>query len=115
MHGACLVDEVRDCGNGVCILAAIRNFTSQLVDPSLSSDSRQVALKFISEFTLSVVLCTTLTAAAAHVGRYCIPYVSLLTVTMQFFGDIAQPLHVEVLQFLKRHFQMLITFCRALH
>ncbi|KZV90443.1 phospholipase C/P1 nuclease [Exidia glandulosa HHB12029] len=61
MNGACSVDELRDCANEACILVAISNYTIQVADETLSSESRQVALKFLTHF----------------------------------FGDLAQPLHVE--------------------
>ncbi|KAM6498330.1 S1/P1 nuclease [Amanita muscaria] len=44
---SCSVDQTRDCGDGKCILNAIANYTSRVVDTSLSAASRQEALKFL--------------------------------------------------------------------
>lgn len=50
MDGSCSVHELRDCGNQVCILAAIANYTTRLVDKSLPATETQIALKFIDHF-----------------------------------------------------------------
>ncbi|PFH54703.1 hypothetical protein AMATHDRAFT_134189 [Amanita thiersii Skay4041] len=47
---SCSVSETRDCGNGVCILTAIANYTTRVVDTSLSASQRQEALKFLDHF-----------------------------------------------------------------
>ncbi|KIY64394.1 nuclease Le1 [Cylindrobasidium torrendii FP15055 ss-10] len=46
----CSVDEKRDCADGNCILTAIANYTSQVVDTSLSGTELNVALKFLTHF-----------------------------------------------------------------
>ncbi|KAF8973833.1 nuclease Le1 [Flammula alnicola] len=43
---SCSVSETRDCGNGQCILTAIANYTSRVINTSLSAEQRQEALKF---------------------------------------------------------------------
>ncbi|KAL1747288.1 S1/P1 nuclease [Schizophyllum fasciatum] len=45
----CSVDQ-HDCTNGRCILTAIANYTTRVVDTSLSSFQRQEALKFLDSF-----------------------------------------------------------------
>lgn len=47
---SCNVDEVRDCGGGHCILSAIANYTSRIVDTTLDDSQRQEALKFLDHF-----------------------------------------------------------------
>jgi len=47
---SCSVSETRDCGNGRCILTAIANYTTRVVDKGLSSTQRQEALKFLDHF-----------------------------------------------------------------
>ncbi|KAF8746243.1 hypothetical protein AX14_000041 [Amanita brunnescens Koide BX004] len=47
---SCSVDENRDCGNGFCILTAIANYTTRVVDTSLSAAQLQEALKFLDHF-----------------------------------------------------------------
>jgi len=47
---SCSVSETRDCGSGDCILSAIANYTTRVVDTSLSAEQRQEALKFIDHF-----------------------------------------------------------------
>ncbi|TFK76679.1 phospholipase C/P1 nuclease [Pluteus cervinus] len=47
---SCSVSESRDCGDGKCILTAIANYTSRVVDTSLSATQRQEALKFLDHF-----------------------------------------------------------------
>uniref|UniRef100_A0A8H7Y2I7 Uncharacterized protein n=1 Tax=Psilocybe cubensis TaxID=181762 RepID=A0A8H7Y2I7_PSICU len=44
---SCSVSESRDCGNGRCILTAIANYTTRVVDKSLSAEQIQEALKFL--------------------------------------------------------------------
>ncbi|KAJ8521750.1 hypothetical protein ONZ45_g1591 [Pleurotus djamor] len=46
---ACL-SERRDCTNGACVLTAIANFTSRVVDTRLDSEQRQEALLFLDHF-----------------------------------------------------------------
>ncbi|KAJ4471713.1 S1/P1 nuclease [Lentinula edodes] len=43
----CSVNQKRDCAGNGCILTAIANYTSRVVDTSLSDSDRQEALKFI--------------------------------------------------------------------
>ncbi|KAF9015409.1 S1/P1 nuclease [Cyathus striatus] len=50
---SCSVSESRDCANGKCILTAIANYTTRVVDASLSTSQRQEALKFLG--TLSFI------------------------------------------------------------
>ncbi|KAF9456804.1 nuclease Le1 [Collybia nuda] len=64
---SCSVSETRDCANGKCILTAIANYTTRVIDTSLSAAQRQEALKFLD-----------------HVFSF-----------LLFIGDIGQPLHVE--------------------
>lgn len=47
---SCSVDMDRDCANGKCILTAIANYTSRVVDDSLTEDEQQEALKFLDHF-----------------------------------------------------------------
>ncbi|GLB36565.1 putative nuclease Le1 [Lyophyllum shimeji] len=47
---SCSVSQSRDCANGRCILTAISNYTSRVVDTSLSTTQRQEALKFLDHF-----------------------------------------------------------------
>jgi len=47
---SCSVNQVRDCPDGNCILSAIANYTTRVVDTSLSSAQRQEALKFLDHF-----------------------------------------------------------------
>ncbi|PPQ72671.1 hypothetical protein CVT26_002887 [Gymnopilus dilepis] len=68
---SCSVSESRDCSAGNCILTAIANYTTRVVDTSLSATQRQEALKFL--------------------GLFPPPYDG-------FLGDIGQPLHVEALE-----------------
>lgn len=44
---SCSVSETRDCGSGNCILTAIANYTTRVVQTSLSATQRQEALKFL--------------------------------------------------------------------
>ncbi|TFK60340.1 nuclease Le1 [Pluteus cervinus] len=46
----CSVNPEHDCENGRCILTAIANYTSRLVDTDLDSSQRQEALKFLDHF-----------------------------------------------------------------
>ncbi|KAE9397443.1 phospholipase C/P1 nuclease [Gymnopus androsaceus JB14] len=46
----CSVIQNRDCTDKGCILTAIANYTSRLIDTSLSDDERQEALKFVDHF-----------------------------------------------------------------
>ncbi|KAF5339487.1 hypothetical protein D9758_015318 [Tetrapyrgos nigripes] len=71
---SCSVSESRDCGNGQCILTAIANYTTRVVETSLSAMQRQEALKFLVSYLLIIVN---------------------LSIHWQFIGDIGQPLHVE--------------------
>lgn len=47
---SCSVSETRDCGSGNCILTAIANYTTRVVQTSLSATQRQEALKFLDHF-----------------------------------------------------------------
>ncbi|KZW03272.1 nuclease Le1 [Exidia glandulosa HHB12029] len=47
---SCSVHELRDCGNGVCVLAAIANYTTRLVTPSLGTEQVSEALRFLDHF-----------------------------------------------------------------
>ncbi|KAF8167864.1 nuclease Le1 [Crassisporium funariophilum] len=47
---SCSVSETRDCSNGQCILTAIANYTTRVVQTSLSAAQRQEALKFLDHF-----------------------------------------------------------------
>ncbi|EKM49558.1 uncharacterized protein PHACADRAFT_131239 [Phanerochaete carnosa HHB-10118-sp] len=47
---SCSVEQTRDCGDDECILTAIANYTTRVVDTSLSASQRQEALKFIDHF-----------------------------------------------------------------
>ncbi|TFK40917.1 nuclease Le1 [Crucibulum laeve] len=47
---SCSVSESRDCANGKCILTAIANYTTRVVDTGLSATQRQEALKFLDHF-----------------------------------------------------------------
>ncbi|KAJ3813853.1 nuclease Le1 [Lentinula aff. lateritia] len=47
---SCSVEQMRDCSSGTCILSAIANYTTRVVDTSLSTEQRQEALKFIDHF-----------------------------------------------------------------
>ncbi|KDR85235.1 hypothetical protein GALMADRAFT_218323 [Galerina marginata CBS 339.88] len=47
---SCSVSEMRDCANGKCILTAIANYTTRVVETSLSATQRQEALKFLDHF-----------------------------------------------------------------
>ncbi|KAF9569802.1 nuclease Le1 [Agrocybe pediades] len=47
---SCSVSESRDCSNGQCILTAIANYTTRVVETSLSAMQRQEALKFLDHF-----------------------------------------------------------------
>ncbi|KIK71464.1 hypothetical protein GYMLUDRAFT_186248 [Collybiopsis luxurians FD-317 M1] len=47
---ACSVDAKRDCPGNACILTAIANYTSRVVDNSLSASQQEEALKFITHF-----------------------------------------------------------------
>ncbi|KAJ7108650.1 nuclease Le1 [Mycena epipterygia] len=68
---SCSVSETRDCASGTCILSAIANYTTRVVETSLSATQRQEALKFLG---------------ISH------------QVYDHFLGDITQPLHVEALE-----------------
>ncbi|KAJ4467347.1 nuclease Le3 [Lentinula lateritia] len=46
----CSANQKRDCAGNGCILTAIANYTSRVVDTSLSDSDRQEALKFIDHF-----------------------------------------------------------------
>ncbi|KAG7450729.1 phospholipase C/P1 nuclease [Guyanagaster necrorhizus] len=47
---SCSVSESRDCSDGECILTAIANYTSRVVDDSLSHEQIYEALKFLDHF-----------------------------------------------------------------
>ncbi|KAJ3970616.1 nuclease Le3 [Lentinula raphanica] len=47
---SCSVNPTRDCTGHGCILTAIANYTSRVVDTSLDDSERQEALKFIDHF-----------------------------------------------------------------
>ncbi|KAJ8489655.1 hypothetical protein ONZ45_g13499 [Pleurotus djamor] len=47
---SCSLSERRDCTNGACVLTAIANFTSRVVDTRLDSEQRQEALLFLDHF-----------------------------------------------------------------
>jgi len=50
LQGQCSVSETRDCASGNCILTAIANYTSRVVNTSLSKEQRLEALLFIDHF-----------------------------------------------------------------
>ncbi|KDQ51131.1 hypothetical protein JAAARDRAFT_73787 [Jaapia argillacea MUCL 33604] len=50
LTGSCSVQETRDCGDNDCILAAIANYTTRVVNTGLSATQRQEALKFLDHF-----------------------------------------------------------------
>lgn len=47
---SCGVKYIRDCGEKGCVVGAILNYTSQLLDPDLDAISRNMAAKFIVHF-----------------------------------------------------------------
>ncbi|KAI5897470.1 S1/P1 nuclease [Schizophyllum commune H4-8] len=47
---SCSVDEERDCADGKCILTAIANYTSRVVDQDLTDAEQSEALKFLDHF-----------------------------------------------------------------
>lgn len=47
---SCSVFGARDCANGKCILTAIANYTTRVIDAGLSATQRQEALKFLDHF-----------------------------------------------------------------
>lgn len=47
---SCTVDLARDCKASGCVVSALANYTSRLLDPSLSLYERQVAAKFVVHF-----------------------------------------------------------------
>ncbi|PBL01475.1 nuclease Le1 [Armillaria gallica] len=47
---SCSVSESRDCSSGTCILSAIANYTSRVIDDSLSHEQVYEALKFLDHF-----------------------------------------------------------------
>ncbi|EKM60554.1 uncharacterized protein PHACADRAFT_155682 [Phanerochaete carnosa HHB-10118-sp] len=47
---SCSVEEIRDCADQICVLAAIANYTTRVVDPTLDAEQIQEALKFIDHF-----------------------------------------------------------------
>jgi len=47
---SCSVVESRDCSDGRCILTAIANYTTRVVEKSLSATQLQEALKFLDHF-----------------------------------------------------------------
>ncbi|KAJ3475818.1 hypothetical protein NLI96_g11582 [Meripilus lineatus] len=47
---SCSVDQQRDCSSLVCVLGAIANYTTRVVQPGLDSEQIQEALKFLDHF-----------------------------------------------------------------
>ncbi|RPD68005.1 nuclease Le1 [Lentinus tigrinus ALCF2SS1-7] len=50
MTGSCSVNEKRDCGDGECILTAIANYTTRVVNTKLPKEQILEALLFIDHF-----------------------------------------------------------------
>jgi len=76
----CGVDFSRDCGGAGCIVSAIANHTSRVVDKQLELGEREMSLKWIIHF-LGELMCGGMWACAmADWGA---------------IGDIHQPLHTE--------------------
>ncbi|KAJ4470842.1 nuclease Le1 [Lentinula aciculospora] len=82
---SCSVEQTRDCNSGTCILSAIANYTTRVVDTELSMEQRQEALKFIGENTSTF-------GSVRYTGLY------LCVMADHFIGDIGQPLHVEAIE-----------------
>ncbi|VDB91644.1 unnamed protein product [Peniophora sp. CBMAI 1063] len=47
---SCSVNIARDCGAAGCVISAIQNYTTRLLDTSLSATQRQQALLFVDHF-----------------------------------------------------------------
>ncbi|KAJ7269726.1 S1/P1 nuclease [Mycena rebaudengoi] len=47
---SCSVMQTRDCGSSGCVLSAIANYTTRVIQTSLSVTQRQEALKFLDHF-----------------------------------------------------------------
>ncbi|KAF8499597.1 nuclease Le1 [Russula emetica] len=47
---SCSADPVRDCGSAGCVVSAIQNYTTRLLDPNLDDTQHQQALLFITHF-----------------------------------------------------------------
>ncbi|KAL4264419.1 nuclease type I family protein [Pleurotus pulmonarius] len=47
---SCNLNETRDCANDFCVLTAIANYTTRVVDTRLDAEQRQEALKFLDHF-----------------------------------------------------------------
>ncbi|KAJ7204792.1 phospholipase C/P1 nuclease domain-containing protein [Mycena pura] len=52
---SCSVSETRDCASGTCILSAIANYTTRVVETSLSATQRQEALKFLGNIYTGMI------------------------------------------------------------
>ncbi|EIM82613.1 nuclease Le1 [Stereum hirsutum FP-91666 SS1] len=50
LQDMCSVVQSRDCGSEGCILSAIQNYTTRLIDTKLDAEQRQEALKFVTHF-----------------------------------------------------------------
>ncbi|PPQ86838.1 hypothetical protein CVT25_012558, partial [Psilocybe cyanescens] len=87
---SCSVVESRDCSNGRCILTAIANYTTRVVDKSLSAEQLQEALKFLGRPTRAFIS----TQNDSHLRGTPIQLIRI----DHFIGDITQPLHVEALE-----------------
>ncbi|PIL37753.1 hypothetical protein GSI_01447 [Ganoderma sinense ZZ0214-1] len=81
LTGECSVDEQRDCADQDCILAAIANYTTRVVQKGLAKEQTLEALLFLG-------LCQPVSQN---------PRADCLS-TDHFLGDIGQPLHVEALE-----------------
>ncbi|RDB29167.1 Nuclease PA3 [Hypsizygus marmoreus] len=53
---SCSVSQSRDCASGKCILTAIANYTTRVVDTGLSAAQRQEALKFLDHVLCEFIL-----------------------------------------------------------
>ncbi|KAF4673631.1 hypothetical protein FOL47_010309 [Perkinsus chesapeaki] len=60
---ACEFNYSRDCPNDVCVAGAIKNYTAQLTNTSLSMQQRQDAVKFLTHFMGDI-------HQPLHAGRY---------------------------------------------
>ncbi|SJL05271.1 uncharacterized protein ARMOST_08637 [Armillaria ostoyae] len=91
---SCSVSESRDCSSGTCILSAIANYTSRVIDDSLSHEQVYEALKFLGEYIFSSKKSyrflddTPFPRPRCDQTKYC----------AQFLGDVGQPLHVEAFE-----------------
>jgi len=50
LQGQCSVVESRDCGDNDCVLGAIANYTTRVVDTNLNKEQRLEALLFLDHF-----------------------------------------------------------------